>query len=338
LVLLLGLLTFTYAAPVAIRFDDIQDFFCNVGQIELMKFFMQRNIPVSVGVIGSPNVLGKDRLIVDIVLQGIEKADWELELCNHGSVHEDFSILTESEQRERLMLADENIKRVFNIAKLDCFITPFNVFNAYTIPVIQAAGYKTMSAGDLSDTNRPYPLTGQTFYRFPSAAGTSNELERSRFAPISAEQSMEQVTRQVRRDHFSVVTVHPQEFVNWNGAYTNEKNETQFGELAKLVDMITAAGHTFVPISRIAQDAPASVKSVFIGDVPPTRPVITTGAATSQQQQETGVIGRTTQMPVTSRPVTTRPFVQITEDSSSSSLTGSFLLLVAALFVVLQAL
>ena len=76
---------------VAFRLDDIQDYFLNKVQMEIINTFQKNNTNLTVGVIG--NYFGNDTLLVDFVKEKLKTNDHSLEIANHGWNHEDFTLL-----------------------------------------------------------------------------------------------------------------------------------------------------------------------------------------------------------------------------------------------------
>src|SRR3990170_1833599 len=75
---------------VAFRLDDIQDYFLNNVQIEIMNTFQKNNKSLTVGIIG--NYFGNDTAIVNFLKEKLENNTSSLEIANHGWNHEDFTL------------------------------------------------------------------------------------------------------------------------------------------------------------------------------------------------------------------------------------------------------
>jgi len=79
---------------VAFRLDDIQDYFLDHVQVEVMEVFQKRDTSLTVGVIG--NYFGSDPMIVNYV-KG-RAGDPSFEVASHGWNHEDFTKFNKEDQ------------------------------------------------------------------------------------------------------------------------------------------------------------------------------------------------------------------------------------------------
>ena len=96
----------------------------------------------------------------------------------------------------------------------------------------------------------PFPLSGQTFYRFPEGAATSVETTLIRGIPAAT--TMAQIRSQIGSYGYSVVMMHPQEFANvQNGNYISTLNTTQYNQLLSLFDMVKAANLRIVNLNKV---------------------------------------------------------------------------------------
>ena len=79
---------------VAFRLDDIQNGWLYDVQIEVLDKFMEKNIPLTIGIIG--NYLEGD--MANHVKKITNENDSLIEIANHGWLHEDFTILDKKTQ------------------------------------------------------------------------------------------------------------------------------------------------------------------------------------------------------------------------------------------------
>ena len=185
---------------VVFRLDDIQDYWLNSVQATLINTFRNRTLPLTVGVIA--NYFGTDPTVVNAVNNGLGDTNWNgLEVADHGWNHEDFSTFSYSQQLSLLQQANTKIKSVSPKAVLKSFIPPYNTFNTDTITALKNTGYGYMSS-QLGTDVAPFPLSGQTFYRFPEGAATS--VETSLIRGIPAATTMTQIRNQIGAYGFSV--------------------------------------------------------------------------------------------------------------------------------------
>ena len=81
---------------VAFRLDDIQDYFLNQPQMEVIKTFERKNVSLTVGVIG--NSFGNDVVLTDFLKKTLLNDENNLEVANHGWNHEDFTLFDKDQQ------------------------------------------------------------------------------------------------------------------------------------------------------------------------------------------------------------------------------------------------
>jgi len=70
---------------VAFRLDDIQDYYLNQAQEEIIRTFEKRNESLTIGVIG--NFIGDDVVLVAFLKQRIHAEGFTMEVANHGWNH-----------------------------------------------------------------------------------------------------------------------------------------------------------------------------------------------------------------------------------------------------------
>lgn len=191
----------------------------------------------------------------------------------------------------------------------------------------------THITGQIGDDIAPFPLQGQTLFRFPKGADTSSQ-ENPYLAGAPAAWTFENIKNQLHDYGFSVVMAHPQEFANWdptgNGSYVNAVNQTQMAELVKLLDSITlrgvltkiviiAAGIRIVPVGRINTDAPLTYGTVVtsapvttapattaVTTAPATTAVTSAPTTTAQTSQQATTLATTVPPATTDVPATTQ--------------------------------
>ncbi len=233
---------------VAFRMDDIQDFWLNQVQLEIMNTFQEKNADLTVGIIG--NSFGKDRTIKNYIMEN-KGNDGFLELANHGWDHEDFTQYNSVAQEFLLSKTNSKINDMFGITPT-VFIPPFNSFNSETIHAMKKLGMTHFSS-ELDFSEPPYPLSGQNVYNFPETAftGALNE-DRTQFVGLHHSDTMRQIDSSLSEYGFAVVTIHPQDFAVYHQeSYRNEADQLQIEQLDSLISNLLDSGVSIVPISEI---------------------------------------------------------------------------------------
>ncbi|MGQ0792408.1 MAG: polysaccharide deacetylase family protein [Nitrosopumilaceae archaeon] len=235
---------------VAFRLDDIQDYWINDVQIEIMEIFNERDVPLTIGIIGSE--IGEDIQIVSYINQSISSN--LLEIANHGWKHEDFTEYDKETQSQLIKNTNEQLQNIFGVTPT-VFIPPYNEYNNDTISAMNENDITHFSSSTII-ANPPYPMIDAQLYSFPTGASTGElYLENSLFTGINHKLTLSQIQKSISQYGFAVVMMHPQEFSVIEGEeHLNEINWNQIRELELLLDRLKIEGLDIVPISKIDFD------------------------------------------------------------------------------------
>jgi len=235
---------------VAFRLDDIQDYWLNNVQIEIMETFAKKNLPLTVGIIG--NQFGDDPEIFSYINQTIPNN--LLEIANHGWNHENFT--TFDSQVQTLLMKQTNNKLLKMFSQIpSVFIPPYNQFNNDTISAMKENNFSHFSSSTTL-SSPPFPLENSTLYHFPEAAHTGELAPSSTlFVPVNHKLTLSQIQTSISDYGFAIVMMHPQDFsITENGEHSNKINWNQIRELEVILDAIQIQGLHVVPISQINLD------------------------------------------------------------------------------------
>lgn len=254
---------------VVLRVDDIQDYYLNSVQTDLLNHLMSKNVKVSAGVI--MNFVGNDKTITDLVTKA--KASGNFELANHGWNHVDYRNLTAQDQHDTLQNGDSKMNALWGVSPTT-FITPFNVYNEDTLAALQALNMKIISAefdGELPsvyDPNNPSSADNQIFKAIPNSHivdsngvahlpqgigyhtfgdGTDGGVK----TPLSTIESS--IDNQIASYGYAVITLHPQDFAVVDGSNqpTNQISSNEVADLDTLINYIHSHGYTTKTFSQI---------------------------------------------------------------------------------------
>lgn len=236
---------------VAFRLDDVQDYFLNKPQMAVIETFRQKNIPLTLGIIGG--LIGSDSDLISLIKQGI--LDQTLEVANHSWNNSPITVYNKTQQEQLIKDANKMIFDIFGVSP-KVFIPPENVFDTSTIEILKTNNFTHLSSS-LNYDYPPFELSNSTFYRFPKVAQTAildsnsniwiNENRTKIFSDIQ---------NAMNNYGFAVVMMHPPDFaINDKGIYKNQVNQKMINELEMLIDDITNAGYSIVPISQINLDS-----------------------------------------------------------------------------------
>jgi len=235
---------------VAFRLDDIQDYWLNDVQIEVMEIFDKKNLPLTIGIIG--NQFGEDPKIFSYVNQSTSKNLFEI--ANHGWNHENFTQFDQKVQNMLMKQTNNKLLRMFGEMP-SVFIPPYNEFNNDTISAMKE-NYITHFSSSITLSATPFPLENSSLYHFPETAYTGELAPSSTlFVPVNHKLTLSQIQQSISDYGFAVVMMHPQDFsIMENGDHSNHINWNQIKELEILLDTIQIQGLHVVPIGKINLD------------------------------------------------------------------------------------
>jgi len=255
---------------VAFRLDDIQDYYLNQAQEEIVRTFEKRNESLTIGVIG--NFIGDDSLLVAFLKQRIH-ADpgFTMEVANHGWNHEDFTTFDRVQQSDLLSKSNERILQELGVLP-EVFITPFNRMNNDTLVAMAENGIRVVSA-NLTNDRMPFvrnvTLTGNdavSVYHFPATAKTGDlNDDDTEWLGFGHQDTLRSIRTSMQEYGYALVTMHPQEYSVRDGLdYQNKVDEDQVRELELLLDAVHDEGYTVVTVSELARHVTVPEFSEYI--------------------------------------------------------------------------
>nr|AFK24984.1 hypothetical protein Josef01_19c08_41 [uncultured archaeon] len=125
-----------------LRLDDVQDYYLNQAQMEVIRTFEKKNASLTVGVIS--NFIGDDAVLTDFLKKRISKT---VEVANHGWNHEDFTLFDKESQSDLLSKSNSRIFEKLGIIPR-VFITPYNQMNNDTLAAMEENSINMMCKCD----------------------------------------------------------------------------------------------------------------------------------------------------------------------------------------------
>jgi peptidoglycan/xylan/chitin deacetylase (PgdA/CDA1 family) len=246
---------------VAFRLDDVQDYPYSSPLIEVMELFREKNIPLTIGVIGN-NIdtenkqvyyYVKQRLLNNISPIGQNKA--VIEIANHSWEHGRFLNFTFQEQYYSIRKTNEKIKSSFGILPT-LFIPPSNEFNNDTLYAMHKNNMTIISA-DERDITAYSSYPNNTIYHLPETAETGNcricSGNNFSWYGIQSEETMNQIKKSINVRGFAIVVMHPMEYSleHDDPIFQNSLDLRQVAELESLIYKIQLEGLNIVTIGNI---------------------------------------------------------------------------------------
>ena len=244
---------------MAFRLDDIQDYYLNQPQMQVIETFEERNASLTVGVIG--NYIGEDAALVNFLKEKLGSKKFSLDVANHGWNHEDFTVSSMQEQSDLLSKSNEQIRNALGVQP-SVFIAPFNRMNEDTLVAMAENGLHTVSA-NVTENHPPFvrnvtgPAGVEAIYHFPAAAKTGDlNADDTEWLGSSHVATMQEINDSIDKFGYAVVTMHPQEYsVREGTSFQNIVDTGQLEELELLLDSVDSEGYKIVTISELPNHA-----------------------------------------------------------------------------------
>ena len=232
---------------VSFRLDDVQDYWLNNVQLNLLNIFSENKVPLTVGIIA--NSFGEDTAMTETIKNKL--AHKEITIANHGLDSTPFTLFDKAKQDSMLKESSNKIYDELHVIP-KIFIPPQNRFNDVTETVLMENGFAYLSASMLSDS-APFPLKNQPLYRFPELATTGDYVpSQNRILGVSSEKTFSDTLKALEEHGFAVITIHPQEYAVFQGGeYLNEVNQDQINELKSLIEKIKNKNIQMVSLDEI---------------------------------------------------------------------------------------
>jgi len=237
---------------VAFRFDDVQDYWLNDVQIAYINTFVEKNIPLTAGIVADS--FGNDQKITNIIKDATSKN--KLEIASQGVGNAPFTDFSKEAQDNLLKQSIVEIVDSVGV-RPHIFVPPQNKYNDNTKQILIENKFTHLSSNILLGELPPFPLEGETLYKFPETATTGKyNLEQNLFTGVSSNDTYSDTINSLKKYGFAVITSHPQEFaVIQNGTYTNQINKEQINELESLIQKLQSDGIRIVSIDKINLDS-----------------------------------------------------------------------------------
>jgi peptidoglycan/xylan/chitin deacetylase (PgdA/CDA1 family) len=249
---------------VVFRLDDIQDYWISAGQLAVMNQFTSRNQSLTLGII--VDSIGEDSDIIDNVKGGVDSGLFELAI--HGWNHEDYTTLSEEQQRNSLKESHTKMITLFGNTS-EIFIPPFNAFNDDTVNAMRQVDMKILSAGtssfnelQLEGSNNNNNNNELGIFYVPVTI-SFKEYYGDENIRNSLQSIFDKVTQSIDAYGYAVILIHPQDFMvaDADGDPTDTLNVNEVTDLSRLIDLILSSNIQLGSFSKIIAEAEPDLMS-----------------------------------------------------------------------------
>lgn len=213
------------AGNVVIRIDDIQDYYYDNAQTQLLHDSVNRGYPLSLGIIAKE--FGLDAQVVDAVRAAVRTGS---EAATHGWIHEDLEQLSASEQEVQFQRAKNRLWNILEVNTL-VLIPPTYGYSNDTLLAMNQAGYKIVS-GYIGMNEGGIAFQG--IVSVPATVELS-VLSGESWTMKSVDAIMAEFNSSIESNGYAVVVTHPGEFVQ-NSTF----DENAFGRYCEIIDCISS--------------------------------------------------------------------------------------------------
>ena len=236
---------------VIFRLDDIQPYYLEPTQLEIMRTFEAKDVALTIGVIAGSLV---DSPHSDALYSIMSNLGEKGEVACHSMTHSNFTSLSLDEQKEELSECRDKLMTLFPGKEINTFIPPQNLSNNDTLEAMREESYSILSS---KSTN--YSIPNGSCYNeggnfdeddiVDLPVGASTGGFGSTLVLQSAQTVFDQIKNQLddNGQNWSVVMMHPQEF----STTKNEVNLDAIATLNELIDMCESSGYEMVTFSQL---------------------------------------------------------------------------------------
>jgi len=133
---------------IAFRVDNIQDFWLNDVQGNLLKIFEENDVDITVGILGK--FFGEDPIIINHLNSTIQNKKIQVKFANSGWEFVDHSKYDNIAQSSSIQQTNDKVNGIFK-EKPIMFIPPFGMYDKNTIAALEQNGMKYISSSIIQD-------------------------------------------------------------------------------------------------------------------------------------------------------------------------------------------
>jgi len=229
---------------VSFRLDDVQDHWLANTQIEIINLFAEKNIPLTIGVVGK--LIGTDENLISVIKDNLNQNN--IEIANHSWDNDALIKLNHNIQEQKILDANQKIFEIFGITP-KIFIPPQNLYDSTTLDILKNNDFSYLISH--VDDNDAIFIDEDLFYNIPATTETGILLDATQWKLQEKEYIKNKVIQSLDTRGYAIVMIHPQEFsLNNEGEY-DIPNPESLAELSQLLDEIALLDSEIVKISEI---------------------------------------------------------------------------------------
>jgi len=248
---------------IAFKIDNLQDYWINDVQNEVINIFSTKNAPVTVSVIGK--FFGTDPKVVDFLKQKI-KDDKDISVAIRGWEYIDHSTYGLQEQSDSIRLTNNQLYDILGVTS-NMFSVPFGKFNEDTLTAMHQNDISYLSG--IAVTDQP-DFKSKPIHVSETSSLTSLLEDDPFYKGTIIDKFSAKIEAQQQQYGYALVSMQPSDFAmrNEKGEIINQINKERFDQLKELLDYLKNQNIQIVALSDLPQKVtfekyPTWIKRVY---------------------------------------------------------------------------
>ncbi|MEK6931994.1 MAG: polysaccharide deacetylase family protein, partial [Thermoproteota archaeon] len=248
---------------IAFKIDNVQDFWLNDVQNNLISTFSNNKLPVTISILGK--FFGTDPKVVDFLKQQMQNKNNQLSVAIRGWENVDHSVYGVEEQSSSIQQTNKQITKILGVDST-IFSPPFGKFNNSTLDALKQNNMSYISAMTKTDT----PNFKSNPIHIPETAYMPNLLDDDPFLKGTVvEKMLAKIQTQQKQYGYALVSMQPSDFAVRDGEFKNQVNEERMQLFNDLVTHLKENNIKIVSLSDIPQEAlfekyPVWIKQIYV--------------------------------------------------------------------------
>lgn len=246
---------------VAFKIDNLQDFWLNDVQNNLINTFSKNKVPVTVSILGK--FFGDDPKTVDFLKQQIQ--DKKIDVAIRGWELLDHTLYGAEEQSSSIEQTNNQITKKLGV-KSEIFSPPFGKFNNNTTNALKQNNIAYVSTMIATDTLN---LKSSPFH-IPETSYLPNLLDDDPFLQGTiVEKMLIKIRNQQEKYGYALISTQPSDFAIREGEFKNQTDEDKTKLLEELINNLKKNNVKIISLTNIPQETifekyPTWVKHVYV--------------------------------------------------------------------------
>ncbi|KAF6243377.1 hypothetical protein C6988_03800 [Nitrosopumilus sp. b1] len=250
---------------VAIRIDNVQDFWLNQVQKELLNTFENKKTDVTVGILGK--FFGDDPITVQAINSTLNNKKINLDVANSGWEFIDHTKFGVEEQTSSIKKTNDKINSILK-KKPSVFIPPLGSFNENTLSAVNSNNLKLVSS-NLQLDNLLHSGS-KNIVHVPSTLSASDILNDDPFVSGTIkEQAIHKINSNFEKYGYSVISLQVPDFaLKEDQISINQIDADKFSKLSQVLDALKENDVDVVTLNSVSRvlwekslDIPSWVKN-----------------------------------------------------------------------------